>query len=337
MIKQTVFFSLAAAGFLIIISCGNGANKNGNGADTAKAKPAVNIPDFNSDSAYAFTGAQVAFGPRVPNTDAHKKCGEYLTSRLKTYTKDVIVQKGTARAFDGTTLEIKNIIASFNPETNNRIFICSHWDSRPFADNDPDEKNHKKAIPGANDGASGVGVIIEIARILSQNPAPVGIDLILFDAEDYGQPEKSDYKRMDDSWCLGSQYWSKNPHKKDYFARYGILLDMVGAENATFTMEGTSMKYAPDVMKKVWNTAVSAGYSDYFLFTRTQELTDDHMYINKIANIPAIDIIHQDSGTPTGFYKYWHTLKDDMDGINKNTLKAVGQTLLTVIYEETGS
>ena len=317
----------------MLFSCGGGKNKKNN-TDTTKATSNINIPDFNSDSAYSFIEKQVGFGPRIPNSAAHLKCADYLASKLKIYSKNVIVQETKVKTFDGNIINIKNIIASFNPETNNRIFIASHWDSRPFADNDPDKKNHNKPIDGANDGASGVGIIIEIARLLNTNNPTIGIDFILFDAEDYGQPDISNFPKHEDTWCLGSQYWANNPHKSDYYAKYGILLDMVGAENATFTMEETSMEYAPDIMKKVWDIAVRTGYSDYFLFSKTGGVTDDHLYINKIAKIPTIDIIHRDSSTPTGFYKYWHTLKDDMEGINKNTLKVVGQTLLYVIYEE---
>jgi Zn-dependent M28 family amino/carboxypeptidase len=333
MIKNTFFCILAVIGISMVVSCG-GKKNNSDGTDTTKIVTDVNVPTFNSDSAYNYIKAQVDFGSRVPNSDAHKKCADYLIAKLKSFTKDVVVQEAKVKSFDGKTLNIKNIVASFKPGNNNRIFISSHWDSRPFADQDADVKNHKTPILGANDGASGVGIIIELARLLSINPPPIGVDLVLFDAEDYGQPENSGYAEMEDSWCLGSQYWAKNPHVKDYYAKFGILLDMVGGEGATFTMEGTSMQYAPDIMKNIWDTASRIGYSDYFLYSKTGAITDDHVYINEYAKIPTIDIIHHDSSTPSGFYKYWHTLKDDMDGINKNTLNAVGQTLLTVIFQE---
>ena len=222
------------------VSCGGCKNKK-TGDDTIKAYVNVNVPDFIADSAYSFVEKQLVFGPRALGTTAHEKCADYLTSKFKTYTKNVIVQETKVKTFDGKIFPIKNIIASFSPEINNRIFICAHWDSRSFADNDPDVKKHKTPIPGANDGASGVGVIMELARLLNINKPPIGIDLILFDAEDYGQPQKSDFPEQEDTWCLGSQYWAKNPHKKGYFAKYGILLDMVGAKEATFTMDGTSM------------------------------------------------------------------------------------------------
>jgi Zn-dependent M28 family amino/carboxypeptidase len=327
MIYRSLLSVASVICFSLLISC-SGNKNNSDNTDSTKVVSNVNIPDFNADSAYSYVDKQVAFGSRVPNTAAHEKCAEYLVSKLESYSKNVIVQSTKVKAFNGKVLNIKNIIASYSPETSNRIFICAHWDSRPFADQDEDEENYNKPIPGANDGASGVGVIIELARLFSKNPPPIGIDLILFDAEDYGDSE------TEDSYCLGSQYWSKNPHVKEYYAKYGILLDMVGAKDATFTMEEVSMKYAPDIMRKVWDIAVRAGYSDFFLYSKTSGVTDDHLYINELANIPTIDIIHRDSSTPTGFYKFWHTMDDDMAGIDKNTLKAVGQTLLTVIFEE---
>lgn len=331
---KKIFFIVVTIGALYLISsCGNGTNNDNKNTDSLTTKN-INIPDFNSDSAYNYIAKQVEFGPRVPNSIAHKKCAAYLIEMLKKYCDTVYVQEAKVKAFDGKMLEMKNIIGSIKPDINNRIFISSHWDSRPFADHDPDVKNQKDPVPAANDGASGVGVIIELARLLHSNQPPIGIDFILFDTEDYGQPEVSDYPEQPDSWCLGSQYWSKNPHVKKYYAKYGILLDMVGAENATFYKEGVSMQYAPDIVKKVWDAASGIGYSDYFLFTESGELIDDHKYINEIAQIPTIDIIHRDADSKSGFYKYWHTTKDDMAGINKNTLKAVGQTLLKVIFEE---
>jgi hypothetical protein len=293
----------------------------------------VNVPDFNPDSAYLFIEKQVAFGPRVPGTKAHSECAEYLTQKLKCYTPNVIVQNGKAYAFNDKVLPIKNIIASFQPEKQNRILLCAHWDSRPFADHDPDEKNHETPIAGANDGASGVGVLLEIARQLKESKTQLGIDIIFFDVEDYGKPQGVQSRR-EDTWALGSQYWSKNPHVVNYRARYGILLDMVGAKDATFTKEGISMYFAPDIVKKVWDIAHELGYQKYFLNKRTAEILDDHYYVNLIRNIPTIDIIHHDPNTSTGFFEHWHTVNDDMSNINKETLKVVGHTVLTVIYRE---
>jgi hypothetical protein len=289
--------------------------------------------DFNADSAWYFVNEQVKFGPRVPNSKAQTKCADWLVKTLKKYTPQVIVQPFTAKAFDGTMLNCKNIIASFNPKNKTRVLLISHWDSRPFADNDPDTSMHNKPIDGANDGASGTGILMEIARQLSILPAAVGVDILLLDGEDYGAPQDAGFIGSDD-WALGSQYWSRNPHVPAYSARYGILLDMVGAENAVFTLEGTSMYYAPDIAQRVWNIGTTIGYSDYFSSERTNAITDDHVYINQLRQIPTIDIIQHDQSTQSGFYKNWHTVDDNMKGISKPTLMAVGQTVLTTIRNE---
>ena len=295
--------------------------------------PRVEVPDFHADSALEFVRKQIAFGPRVPNTEAHAKCAAWLTSELKRFTPEVIVQKGQVYAYDKTKLNFSNIIAVFNPEAKGRILLCAHWDSRPYADHDPDPANRRKAVEGANDGASGVGVLMEIARQLSLKSPETGVDIVLFDVEDYGPHQETTAEHSNEQWGLGSQYWSKNPHKPGYSAKFGILLDMVGAANATFLMEGISMEYASDIVNKVWSTAVRIGYSSYFKFENGGYITDDHFFVNKIAGIPTIDIIHQDKNTSSGFYPYWHTAEDTFDKIDKFTLKAVGQTVLTVVFE----
>jgi Peptidase family M28 len=276
---------------------------------------------------------QVDFGPRVCNTIAHDKCAAFLIKKMKSTGAKVVVQEGVVKAFNKTQLKIKNIIGSFNPANKSRVLICSHWDSRPYADHDPDPKNHNTPIDGANDGASGVGVILEIARQLSISSPSIGVDLILFDAEDYGPPQdQMTNEDTSDWWGLGTQFWARQPHVASYTARYGVLLDMVGAPHATFLMEAVSMSFASSVVKSVWSTANSIGFSDYFIFEQGGAITDDHLFINKILNLPTIDIIHLDRTSQTGFYPYWHTVKDDMNSIDRNTLKAVGQTLLTMIY-----
>ncbi len=321
---------------LFIIACNNTSQQAADDKtlnDQKKTK--ADIPDFNADTAYFYIKAQLDFGPRVPNTPAHDKCAAFLIEKMSGFTANVQVQKGKVKAYNGTLLNFQNIIASWKPETNNRILLCAHWDSRPYADHDPDPACHRKPIDGANDGASGVGVLLEIARQLSIKQTEVGIDIILFDVEDYGPPQdQREDEKSEDFWGLGSQYWANHPHKSGYFARYGILLDMVGAPGATFLMEGISMQYAPEVVKNVWNTANRIGYSSYFRYEQGPSITDDHIPINKVLAIPTIDIIHLDKSSATGFYPYWHTTKDNLDAIDKATLKAVGQTLLTVVFEE---
>lgn len=305
-------------------------NQTNNSVEISRAE----VPVFSADSAYAFIKKQVDFGPRVPNTKAHRACADFLTEKLKSYGAEVVVQKADLKAFDGTTLKAKNIIGSFRPEIDTRILLFAHWDTRPWSDHDADPANYNKPILGANDGASGVGILLEIARQLSIQKPEAGVDIIFFDAEDYGAPDKQATAETNDSWCLGSQYWSKNKHKPGYRAKYGILLDMVGGRNATFYREQISDHYAPYLVDKVWNIAASLGFSNYFMNKTGGAVTDDHLYVNKLGGIPSIDVIHQELHSSTGFGSFWHTQNDTMDNIDKNTLQAVGTTLLHVIYNE---
>lgn len=311
-------------------ACGNRTSSRSQDTDTIAMAPA---PEFNADSAYAFTAAQCAFGPRVPNTEAHKLCGNYIAEKFRSYGALVTDQYADLTAFDGTVLKARNIIASYNPDAEARLLICGHWDSRPWADNDPDSANWHKPVLAANDAASDVAVMLEMARLIAQNPLKIGIDFICFDAEDYGAPQWINSSEEND-WCLGSQYWAENPHKFGYKARFGILMDMVGGQGSTFSKELFSKEYAAQVVDIVWNTATQIGYGNYFLNRDGGYITDDHLPVNRIAKIPCIDIIPYFSDGPSGFGPTWHTVNDDMEHIDKNVLKAVGQTVLQVIYNE---
>jgi len=291
----------------------------------------INAPDFNPDSAYVYVKTQVDFGPRIPGSKAHEKCADFMSQKLKSLGWEVIVQKATATTFDTKKYAMKNIIGSYNTQSGKRILLCAHWDTRPFADRDSVDTD--KPINGANDGASGVGVLLEVARMITTLKPKIGVDIILFDLEDYGQPHESKFPEQEDTWCLGTQYWAKNLHKPGYFAEYAILLDMVGAKNATFPMEGTSMYYAPSVVEKVWNVAAKIGYSNYFIPDKTGETTDDHLYVNALAHIPCIDIVNYNPIT-RDYPPFHHRHSDNLDLVDKQTLKAVGQTLLELVYSE---
>jgi glutaminyl-peptide cyclotransferase len=315
---------------LTLMGCDNNTQ---NVSDTKNNPPetVVNVPLFNEDSALVFIKNQVDFGPRVPSTEAHEKCANYIINKLKSHGLQVQVQEGMVKTFDNKTHKIKNIIASVNPDRQSRIFISAHWDTRPFADQD--SKNKDMPIDGANDGASGVGVLLELARQFSIVKPTAGIDLIFFDIEDYGQPQDTKFPEMEDSYCLGSQYWA-NHKDPSYSAKYGVNLDMIGGTNARFTKEGTSMYYAPGILEKVWKTANDIGYGNYFVNDKTAPITDDHSYVNEIAKIPTIDIIDNDPTTKSNFYKHWHTHQDSFENIDKKSIKAVGQTLMQLLYHE---
>ena len=291
-------------------------------------------PDFNADSAYSYVEKQVGFGPRIPATAAHAACGDYLAEKLASFGAQVIEQKANVTHYNGKNIEMRNIIGCFQPEKENRILLFAHWDTRPFADRESEPSKQHQPILGADDGASGVGVLLEVARQLQQKTPECGIDIIFFDLEDWGQAEFDDEYIPGNWWCMGSQYWSEEPHVPGYKAKFGILLDMVGAADATFMREGESMRYAANIVEKVWGTAAKMGFGSYFIGEKTGSIYDDHVPVNQIRNIPSIDIIQLKNGSSSGFASHWHTLNDNMDNIGKTTLKAVGQTVLEVVYTE---
>ncbi len=329
------YYFIIASATLLFACASCRMNNNKSTAKQAEEAPAIKAPDFNSDSAYQYVKAQVDFGPRVPNTKQHIACGEYLAKKLASFGANVTNQYADLVAYDGTILKARNIIGSFNPETKKRVLLFAHWDTRPWADNDKDESKHHTPILGANDGASGVGVLLEMARLMGKKAPLIGVDIIFFDAEDYGTPEFYKGEHKEESWCLGTQYWAHNPHLDRYNARFGILLDMVGGKGATFYREIYSNQFAKSVVKKVWSKAEALGYGSYFINEDGGEITDDHLFVNRIAQIPSIDIIPTDrSSNEGGFGYFWHTVSDNMDVIDRSTLKAVGQTVLEVVYNE---
>ena len=291
-------------------------------------------PDFNADSAYIYLQEQCDFGPRTMNSVAHDKCEKWIIQKFEQYGCKVTTQKATLNGYDGTPLRSTNIMASYNPKATTRIMFCAHWDCRPWADNDPDSTNWHKPIVAANDAASGVGVMIELARILKGSGLELGVDFICFDAEDYGTPQWFEGEDPGDTWALGAQYFANNL-PEGYAPRYGILLDMVGGVGAKFYREGMSMQYAPAIVKKVWNAARQVGYGSYFPKDDGGMITDDHIPVNQTANIPCIDVIpYYPDCAQSSFGPTWHTIADNMDNIDKNTLKAVGQTMVQVLFTE---
>ena len=280
--------------------------------------------NFDADSAYKYLARQVEFGPRVPNTEAHRNTGDWLSRELQRHGAKVIEQHAQLKAFDGTILNARNILGQFNPDSKERLLLLAHWDCRPWADQDPDPQKRTLPVDGANDGASGVAVLLEIARQLSLNPVKKGIDILFVDAEDWGT------EGDDDSWALGTQYFAENPPMAKASPQAAILLDMVGGQNATFCREYFSERSNPRLAEEIWQTAQQLGYGNMFLNQMGSAIMDDHIQLIK-AGIPSIDIIEYHPDNQTGFNPRWHTTSDNMEGISKETLGAVGKTLMTFL------
>ncbi len=335
-----VILLLVFAAMMFLRNCSSSPTKEKKRINpNAEKQSEVVVPEFSKDSAMYYLKKQVNFGPRVPNKAAHIACGDWIVSTLRSFGAKVTEQKTVVNAWDGTPLKIRNIIGAFNPAAHKRVLLAAHWDTRPYADKDPDESMQKKPIDGANDGASGVAVLLEIARNIQSIPPGVGVDIIFFDAEDYGKPEWDKTENPDDYlfWCLGSQYWQKNPHVPGYSAIYGILLDMVGGKDARFNKEGISMQVAPDVVNALWSNASRLGFGSQFQEPVTGEIVDDHIFMNR-AGIRSVDIIDMRPSTKSmgfGGYEFGsthHTHKDNLSNIDPTTLDAVGKTVIYTLY-----
>ncbi len=275
------------------------------------------IPRFDSESAYRYLKIQCGFGPRYPGSEGHIRCQKFLVDELSKYADRVERQPflySNQKLRTKTTLN--NLIAYFGNQ-DNPILLCAHWDTRPWADFDPIKKNRDKPILGANDGASGVAVLLEIARIMKENPPPVGVCIVLFDGEDSGT------YGIDKTWCVGSRFFAHNL-PPDFNPQYGILIDMIGDRDLTLPMEKNSLRYAEDLVYKVWTIARQKGLNQ-FIFSEGSEIIDDHLELIKVG-IPVIDIIDFE-------YPYWHTLGDTEDKCSPESLGVVGTLLLSLIYE----
>ena len=323
MTKRLLSIAIAAT---LFFACNN--NGNPTQLETTTDYTKVETPAFDADSAYNFVAQQLAFGPRIPNSQAHDKCAAYLANTMRQWCDTVIVQDFNATLWDNTKAKGKNIIASVNPKAENRILLAAHWDSRAYADQESDKDKWHSPILGANDGASGVAVIMEIARAFHNNNINTGIDFIFFDLEDQGSPAFSD-NYQSDTWCLGAQHWAINPHVPFYKAQYGILLDMVGGFKPRFTKEEVSMKFAPGITNKLWTIAQQLGYGNIFDNSQSDPILDDHMYINQNTSIPMVDIVCNQANH--SFFEHWHTQGDNLDAIDRNTLAIVAKVVMTAI------
>ena len=296
------------------------------------------LSTFSADSAYTYIAQQLAFGARVPGTQAHEACGDWLVSELARHGAQVKNQHGTMTNYAGKPQAIRNIVAILEGNTSHAILLCAHWDCRPWSDEEELYENRFEPVMGANDGASGVGVILEMVRQLSIRKSKgefiPTVQVVFFDCEDMGTPAHFTGSQRDHTWCLGSQYWAQQLkiQNSKFKINYGVLLDMVGDPSATFPKEYFSMQYARGYVEQLWRTAQRLGYGRYFVQQATYyPITDDHYYVNTIAGIPCVDVIDYKTNTETGFAEWWHTQHDDIQNINKQTLQAVGETVLTTI------
>ncbi len=276
------------------------------------------FPPFDGKNAYDYLVQQTNFGPRNPNSEGHRQCLRFLENELKKFADKVVVQSFTHQGYD-ESLRLSNIFAQFKPELQKRILLIAHCDTRPRSDEDPDPVNKRKPVLGANDGASGVAVLLELARIFKNNPPPIGVDILFTDGEDYGNSEKDG---NNDLYFLGAKHFarSKSP---SYNPQFGILLDMVGDRDLQLPLEQHSMRFAPQVLGLVWSTAEEHGVTQ-FINVPGPLVSDDHLAINE-SGIPTIDIIDLE-------YPHWHTQQDTPDKCSAESLEAVGKVLSAVIY-----
>ncbi len=322
--RVSIFIFIAIGFICCFTSCENEPSNDINAPAAFKK-----APTFNEDNAFALIEKQLSFGPRVPGTNAQEQCAQFIIDEIGKSVDTVFVQRTTVtQPISNNTYKCINIVGSYNPNALYRVLILAHWDSRPWADKDDERQD--EAILAADDGASGVAVMLEMANAIKNGGVElkdVGVDFLFVDVEDAG---KTEWTAL--SYSLGTQHWVKNLHVPNYKANYGICLDMVGAVGARFPLEAISQQYAGDVQRKVWDIANRLGYSNYFVYDQAGAITDDHAVVNAETGIPTIDIINLQANNDFG--SYHHTHDDDIDIIDKNTLKAVGQSVLQVLYQE---
>ncbi len=291
------------------------------GLSCASARAGAEVPEFDSQKAFAFLVRQCEIGPRNPGSEGHRKGRDYLQATLAQYADSVRTQPFPLRfGRPEQTEEAYNIIARFQPGKKERILLCAHWDTRPWADEDPDPKNHDTPVLGANDGASGVAVLLEVARLLHKHKAPVGVDIVLFDGEDAGTSGSMN------SWAQGSQYFARTLAPQDR-PIFGVLIDMIGDADLVITKEANSLAAARPVVEKVWKIAQDLGCTA-FKPELGSSIMDDHIPLLQIG-IPCIDLIDLD-------YPYWHTISDTPDKCSASSLDQVGRVLVHLIYTHEG-
>jgi len=300
---RTGFLTMAAVAVLLIAVSG------------CRIAGSAESPPFDGPRAFSLLERQVAFGPRVPGTDAHTETAEWLAGQLRDLCTNVSMQRFTDE-FDGRSADMTNIIASFYPGKRRRVLLCAHWDSRPKADRDPDSTRWTQPVPGANDGASGVAVLLETARIIAEHEPPVGVDIVFFDGEDGGSYSDND------TWLLGSRHFAA-AMPDGYRPRWAVLLDMIGDRDLSLTRDANSRYGAPDLWRRLQDEAGKAGVP----FSEKETVViDDHVPLIE-RGIPAIDLIDFD-------YPWWHTVADTPDKCSPESLEKIGTIVLKLVYGE---
>jgi hypothetical protein len=288
---------------------------------------------FNADSALSYVRQQVAFGPRVPGTPGAEKAGDWIVDMMKRRADTVIEQRWKHTTLKGDSLPLRNIFARFRPQATQRVLYITHWDTRPIADADPVLGNRGTPILGANDGASGVGLLIALADALKKTPPNIGVDLLFVDGEDYGS-----FDGPGNDVLIGSKYFVEHLPSPDYRPIYGVLWDMIADADLNILQEPYSMNAAPEVVSRVWQKAADLGYSKYFVSrSLPSSITDDHVpFIEK--GFRVIDVLDIEYGPlgPGGYASpnYHHTLGDTMEHISAKSLRIVGDVALSLITDQ---
>ena len=287
--------------------------------------------DFKGKDALYYAATQVGFGPRIPGTPAAKKAGDWIVDQMRQRADTVIVQEWRHVTQQGDTLPLRNILARFNPAARERILYVAHWDTRPTADSDPVLGKRASSFDGANDGASGVGLLVAIGDLLKTTPPTTGVDLLFVDGEDWG-----DFTGYEDGEApdvlIGSTYFAKNLPDSGYQPIFGVVFDMIGDANLDIQQEGHSVSRAPEVVTRVWQLARELGYSKYFIDSNYGPITDDHLPMLN-AGLRVIDVIDINYRSPDQV-NYHHTSHDTMDKLNLKSLQVVGDVAIALIREK---